>query len=236
MKQFINQNWVNLVTLLLSALALIISIGSWAAAKESNDISRRASEIALAANEVAVEANEISSQANQIAIESASPLPDIIKDQNRPHPVYVSGCFNSYHSTYEVHHLTLNRITIANRGGRAVSLVSVTFNDGQIEYDRVEIYDRGDWQLSDVEPLQLPLTIEPGRAVAWNFVARYNSLGKEDYPTRETGIAAIDGLMDGQTFFRWDFQFSDGTALSETYPLEWSWHSGYTGSIDTECN
>ncbi len=212
MKKFLLKNWFNVVTLVISVIAIIVAYLSLMTARE----------------------------ANVLTLANSSPNLIILdKEVNEPKLIIINGCKASSKQKYVISRQMSDKFSFANNGGRAVSLVEVKFTEGDFTYKDVKIYDKNSYQYKDVEPLILPLTIEAGNAVAWFFDSKYNSFWDYDYKTHDEAFIAIENSTNKPMYYTWEFEFSDRTVLKFTYPVKWSGYStnpNIDGALEEECS
>ncbi len=179
------------ITLMISAIALIVSVLSLIA----------------------------SFQGNRIAFSNSTPN-IVALNQNRDKSIRVLAfsCYNTYtvNPSYFIVYRTFDSIILANRGGRDVALINVSVFEDDIEYKTVYIYPNIS-SLDGPQQIDLPINIPSGNAVSLAMTVEndvhFESLNEGEIAARQ--INATQGVR-GKSIV-WIYSFSDGTELKTEY-------------------
>lgn len=114
--------------------------------------------------------------------------------------------------------------TLENRGGRAVSLMNVSFQEGDQEYYNIKLYEVDPRILWSNRELSLPVDIDAGKGKVLSLRATHVS----GYGAIEDALSAINypdpqarDLPETQKPSSWTFEFSDGTTVVYKYQEGW---------------
>jgi hypothetical protein len=190
LKQRILGNWFSRATLVIAAIALVLSY----------------------------QANENSRQANQIAIANSSPKMSVVKKGFSRETITVTGCRDNSKSYY-VQMYVANEFAIANNGGRTTSLIGTQLKQGDREYI-VRIYPAQSYGTGGIimvvpvsaKQLMLPLKIETGDAGRWLYQGEVT----RSFNKKEDALASLGTIRNVPDVLSWSFAFSDGTTTTLT--------------------
>jgi len=177
--------WLSLVSLIISAIAVIFA---W-----------QANKIAREANELTQQSIRLAQEANRIVLLD-KPDPQTIRGTGTI-PIFVYGCRYPSSNLYHVYSLTDIYITFANNGGKVASISQVELTGTPYSWS-IKIYQ-------DSTETGLPVRILPGVETRLQFVAKNISNGE----TEENIRAVYEERYHSYPILRWIFYFSDGRVI-----------------------
>lgn len=201
MKKSFAENWLDLVILIISVVALLVSIQSNFHAKE----------------------------ANRLALRSSTPDLDLISTHSSDSGnIAVTGCFYAGSTNpYRIRRARSDLFTFVNRGGLGASLINVGFLEGGTEYSVTDIYEldpNSALGYADEVRVQLPVDVGAGTARIWRVRASETSR----WGSVEEALLSIDypnpnatELPETRKPTLWKFEFSDGTVVVHEYKAGW---------------
>jgi hypothetical protein len=138
--------------------------------------------------------------------------------------IVAGGCYNESNNTHYVWKHMSDLFIFTNNGGRAASLLKVSFVEAGNSYSQVVVMELDPGDIDRYRTISVPLDIEPGTGRIWRLETRTNFT----LETQEDALAALNNpnlgsgtLPETSKPAKWEFEFSDGV---KTYEYTGGWY------------